>query len=98
MSQFEFLFRPVSLSVLLPIGMASRDGKVIQEAESAIRLEQAGRTLSGRSDWGRPGAVALGCKGGLKGGKACALLMTKTQRATATKKAAVARWRKKFAR
>jgi len=38
-------------------------------------------------------AVALGRKGGLKGGKARAAKMTKEQRSESAKKAAMARWR-----
>ncbi len=40
-----------------------------------------------------PAAVALGRKGGLKGGKARAANMTPEQRSAAAKKAAAARWR-----
>lgn len=39
-----------------------------------------------------PAAVALGRKGGLKGGKARAASMTPAQRTAAAKKAAAARW------
>jgi hypothetical protein len=42
-----------------------------------------------------PAAVALGRKGGLKGGKARAAKMTKAQRVASAKKAAAARWGKK---
>jgi hypothetical protein len=41
-----------------------------------------------------PAAVALGRKGGLKGGKARAAKMTPSQRSAAAKKAAKARWEK----
>jgi hypothetical protein len=41
-----------------------------------------------------PAAVALGRKGGLKGGKARAASMTPEQRSEAAKKAARARWGK----
>ena len=41
-----------------------------------------------------PAAVALGRKGGLKGGKARAAKMTKKQRSESAKKAALARWTK----
>lgn len=41
-----------------------------------------------------PAAVALGRKGGLKGGKARAAKMTKKQRTQSAKKAAQARWGK----
>lgn len=40
-----------------------------------------------------PAAVALGRKGGLKGGKARAKKLTAEQRSEAAKKAATARWR-----
>lgn len=39
-----------------------------------------------------PAAVALGRKGGLKGGKARAAKLTKAQRVASAKKAAAARW------
>ncbi|MEW8614451.1 MAG: hypothetical protein AB2610_14960 [Candidatus Thiodiazotropha sp.] len=42
-----------------------------------------------------PAAVALGRKGGLKGGKARAAKMTPEERSEAAKKAAKARWEKK---
>lgn len=41
-----------------------------------------------------PAAVALGRKGGLKGGKVRAARMTAKQRSEAAKKAARARWKK----
>jgi hypothetical protein len=41
-----------------------------------------------------PAAVALGRKGGLKGGKARAAKMTKAQRSESARKAALARWAK----
>ena len=46
-------------------------------------------------DYGKdPAAVALGRRGGKKGGKARAANMTATQRSAAAKKAAQARWAK----
>jgi hypothetical protein len=42
-----------------------------------------------------PAAVALGRKGGLKGGKARAAKLTKEQRSESAKKAALSRWSKK---
>ena len=42
-----------------------------------------------------PAAVALGRKGGLKGGKARAATMTPEERAESARKAARARWAKK---
>jgi hypothetical protein len=48
-----------------------------------------------REDTGKdPAAVALGRKGGLKGGKARAASMTPEQRSEAAKRAAQARWSK----
>ena len=41
-----------------------------------------------------PAAVALGRKGGLKGGKARAAALTPEQRSKIAKKAAAARWKK----
>ncbi len=42
-----------------------------------------------------PAAVALGRKGGLKGGKARAAKMTAEERSAVARKAAQARWKKK---
>lgn len=42
-----------------------------------------------------PAAVALGRKGGLKGGKARAAKMTPEQRSEAARRAAAARWKKR---
>lgn len=58
----------------------------------AISGEPAPETPADGKD---PAAVALGRKGGLKGGKARAASMTKAQRTAAAKKAAAARWGKK---
>ncbi len=44
-----------------------------------------------------PAAVALGRKGGLKGGKARAAKMTPEERSAAARRAAVARWSEKSA-
>jgi hypothetical protein len=42
-----------------------------------------------------PHAVALGRKGGKKGGPARAAKMTKEERSASARKAAIARWKKK---
>ena len=48
-----------------------------------------------KTDEGKdPAAVALGRKGGLKGGKARAAKLTKEARARIAREAALARWRK----
>jgi len=44
-----------------------------------------------------PAAVALGRLGGLKGGKARAETLSKTERSAIAKRAAAARWRKRSA-
>lgn len=55
-----------------------------------------GRLELPKTDDGKdPAAVALGRKGGLKGGKARAASMTAKQRAAIAKKAAAARWGKR---
>ena len=51
-----------------------------------------GDTEDATDDGKNPAAVALGRKGGLKGGKARAESMTPEQRREAAKKAAQARW------
>jgi hypothetical protein len=54
-----------------------------------------GEVEDGDPDAGKdPAAVALGRKGGLKGGKARASSMTAEQRSEAAKRAAQARWGK----
>jgi len=60
----------------------------------AIAVEPASEPLAATSGKD-PAAVALGRKGGLKGGKARAAKMTKAQRVASAKKAAAARWNKK---
>ena len=53
-----------------------------------------GETDDAPEDDGKdPAAVALGRKGGLKGGKARASKLTPEQRSEAAKRAALARWR-----
>jgi hypothetical protein len=57
--------------------------------------EATGQAPAFNPDEGKdPAAVALGRKGGLKGGKARAANMTPEQRREAAKKAAAARWAK----
>ena len=65
----------------------SKLGKVIIDiATGAVPTEEDKRD---------PAAVALGRKGGLKGGKARAANMTAKQRSEAARKAAQARWMRK---
>jgi hypothetical protein len=76
----------------------SRKPHLPDPAELAFGIIQAvsGETQQSPADDGKdPAAVALGRKGGLKGGKARAAAMTKKQRVASAKKAAAARWGKK---
>ena len=64
-----------------------------QLAKSIVGLA-TGEADEPNQDAGKdPAAVALGRKGGLKGGKARAAKMTKEQRSAAARKAALARWK-----
>jgi hypothetical protein len=58
-------------------------------------VDQAtGQALPEKADDGKnPAAVALGRLGGLKGGKARAKKLTKSQRSAIARKAAAARWK-----
>lgn len=67
-------------------------------AESAFRVFQEAigeKPVTHPDDGKDPAAVALGRKGGLKGGKARAAKMTEDERKASAKKAAEARWAKK---
>jgi hypothetical protein len=61
---------------------------------SRIVDEATGNVEVDPDDGKDPAAVALGRKGGKKGGKARAAKMTPDQRSAAAKKAAQARWTK----
>lgn len=77
----------------------SRKPRLPDPAQLAFGIVQAvsGETPPDRAptDGKDPAAVALGRKGGLKGGKARAAKMTRAQRVASAKKAAAARWAKK---
>jgi hypothetical protein len=67
----------------------------VNERAKQIVAEATGEAPKLDPDEGKdPAAVALGRKGGLKGGKARAASMTPEQRIEAAKKAAQARWQK----
>lgn len=67
----------------------------VNEIARQIVDEATGEAPPLNPDEGKdPAAVALGRKGGLKGGKARALKMTAKQRSESAKKAALARWSK----
>ncbi len=66
-----------------------------QLAKSIVDLS-TGESEEPNQDEGKdPAAVALGRKGGLKGGKARAAKMTKEERSEAARKAAQVRWEAK---
>jgi hypothetical protein len=66
------------------------------ELAAQIVGEATGEIEPADPDEGKdPAAVALGRKGGLKGGKARAEKMTPEERREAARKAAEARWRRK---
>lgn len=78
----------------MPERSRKRPADVNQLAASIVG-EATGQAPAVDPDEGKdPAAVALGRKGGLKGGKARAEKMTPEQRAEAARKAAQARWRK----
>ena len=64
-------------------------------AFAAVQVLSGEPPLEQPADGKDPAAVALGRKGGLKGGKARAASMTKKERSASAKKAALARWGKK---
>ena len=65
----------------------------VNELAKQIVDEATGEAVPVDPDEGKdPAAVALGRKGGLKGGKARAAKLTPEQRSAAARKAAEARW------
>lgn len=76
----------------MPDRSSKRPGD-INELASQIVGEATGEAPPYDPDAGKdPAAVALGRKGGLKGGKARAAKMTATERSEAARRAAHARW------
>lgn len=75
--------------------MPKRSGKPpTDENKAAKSILDAIAALSGETDGKDPAAVALGRKGGLKGGPARAKSMTAEERKENARKAAEARWKK----
>jgi hypothetical protein len=68
----------------------ARDVDAYTELATAVATHELPRTGEGKN----PAAVALGRKGGLKGGKARALVLTKQQRTEIARKAAAVRWKR----
>ncbi len=76
----------------MPNRSSKRPRDANQLAKSIVDLA-TGQTEEKPADSGKdPAAVALGRKGGLKGGKARAASLSKKRRAEIAKKAAKARW------
>jgi hypothetical protein len=66
-----------------------------QRAKSIVDIATGGEANPKDDGEKNPAAVALGRRGGLKGGKARAAKMTPEEREEAARLAAQARWRKK---
>jgi len=67
----------------------------VNKLAAAVVAEATGDAAPDTDDGKDPAAVALGRRGGLKGGKARAANMTPEQRSEAARKAASARWAKR---
>jgi hypothetical protein len=83
---------PLRYAVSMPKRSSMDQGSNMRAA--AMGLHASDPTEASSDDGKDPAAVALGRKGGLKGGKARASKMTASQRSDAAKRAAQARWRK----
>jgi hypothetical protein len=74
---------------------SSKRSRDVNELAHQLVDEATGAAPKFDPDEGKdPAAVALGRKGGLKGGKARAAKLTPEQRSEAARKAAAARWAK----
>lgn len=72
---------------------SSKRPRDVNELAARIVAEAAGEVATTDPDAGKdPAAVALGRKGGLKGGKARAAKMSPDERRESARKAALARW------
>jgi hypothetical protein len=71
----------------------SRSTKDVNQLAHAMAVAIAAGDIPASLDGKNPFAVALGRRGGLKGGKARAESLTPKQRSDSAKKAAQARWR-----
>jgi hypothetical protein len=70
--------------------MQKRSSKNVKRIAAIISRDTAGIDLRGKN----PAAVALGRRGGLKGGKARALVLSDAERKEIARHAAEVRWRK----
>jgi len=71
--------------------MPKRSSRGVNQIAARIIEETTGINLAGKD----PLAVALGRRGGLKGGKARAAMLTKEQRKAIAQRAAETRWAKR---
>ena len=82
-------------AIIIYMSKPKRPRDTNQLAKSIVDLTTGDADEVNPDEGKDPAAVALGRKGGLKGGKARAANMTKKERSEAAKKAAQARWNKK---
>jgi hypothetical protein len=73
--------------------MPKRSSKNISEIAAQLMHDTAGIKLEGKN----PAAVALGRKGGLKGGRARADMLSAEERSSIASRAARMRWERKAA-
>ena len=83
------------MAYYLPMQKRSRMPRDPSKLAKAIVDMATGQAVPEPDSGKDPAAVALGRKGGLKGGKARAKAMTAKQRSAAARTAARARWAKK---
>ena len=77
----------------MPNRSSKRPRDANQLAKSIVDVATGSKTETPPDDGKDPAAVALGRKGGLKGGRARAASLSKKRRAEIAKKAAAARWK-----
>lgn len=74
---------------------SSKPPRADDELAKLVAAVATGATVLPKTEQGKDaGAVALGRKGGLKGGKARAAALTKQQRSDIARKGAAARWKR----
>ncbi len=81
---------PNRSSTTRPRDLNELAARIVGEATGEVVPEDEPKLDDGKD----PAAVALGRRGGLKGGKARAAKLTPEERSEAAKKAAQARWKK----
>lgn len=79
-------------AIIICMSKPKRPRDTNQLAKSIVDITTGDAEEVNQGEGKDPAAVALGRKGGLKGGKARAANMTKEERSEAARKAAQARW------